>query len=214
MFTPALLFYILYIFMMTPTMVYGAAANQPLPSAGITAMSAPEKLHDIKDVIPLPSPFPWWYWLAAISALICIIVLVVLLLKKKKTNNQDPLLPHERALKALDAAQALITPGQSRAFAVKVADILRTYIEERFRIFQPNLTTREFLYQLTRHQADNDILLAHNTLLHDWLNHCDMVKFAQYTLSRAEMEQMVAQVRQFIGATTEGAATKSGSRTT
>lgn len=211
MFSPAL---ILYIFIMTPTMIYGATTNQAPASTTMPAMSASEKLHDIKDVIPLPSAFPWWYWLAAILAIMCAIVLAVLLLKKKKKYHQSPLLPHEHAIKALDAVQGLMTPEQSRAFAVNVADILRTYIEERFRVFQPNLTTREFLYQLTRRPSDNEMLLAHNTLLHDWLNHCDMVKFARYTLSRAEMEQMVAQVRQFITATTKRNATGTGGRKT
>ncbi len=159
------------------------------------------KLHDIKDVIALPVPVPWWYWFAGILVVMFGLVLTIWLLKRRK-KVVPQLSAGEQALAALDSVRSLMSPDQSRSFAVKVAEILRTYIEQQFHLFRPNLTTREFLQSLTRHAHDTDSgLFGYDGLLKDWLNHCDMVKFARYTLTKDEMEQMLVQVRQFVEAT-------------
>jgi hypothetical protein len=109
---------------------------------------------------------------------------------------------HEKALLALKATRSLMASEQSRKFAIQMTEILRRYIEKRFHLFRPALTNREFLHNLTLKTDGIDPLLRqHNELLSEWLTHCDMVKFARYTLGRTEMEQMSTQVRDFIIAT-------------
>ena len=186
---------------------YNAGATTP--PAPVTPTSS-VKLHDIKDVIALPAPVPWWYWLGGTLVVLFGLILIFWIVKRpKKTKN--PPSAGVQALAALDSTREQMNPDQSRAFAVKVAEILRTYIEQRFHLFRPNLTTREFLRSLTR-RADmkNSPLLAYDGLLRDWLNHCDMVKFARYRLTKDEMEQMLAQVRRFIETTTEAEASEMG----
>ncbi|RUM38462.1 MAG: hypothetical protein DSY57_02545 [Desulfobulbus sp.] len=186
---------------------YNAEATTPSAPA---ALPSPVKLHDIKDVIALPAPVSWWYWLGGALVVLFGVVLTLWLLKRRKKVVYQPS-AGEQALAALNSVRDLMNPDQSRAFAVKVAEILRTYIEQRFHLFRPNLTTREFLRSLTR-RADmkNSPLLAYDGLLRDWLNHCDMVKFARYRLTKDEMEQMLAQVRRFIKTTTKGEAPEIG----
>jgi hypothetical protein len=185
---------------LAPTLIYGAATQQAAPPS-LPAVPT-QQLHDIKDVIVLPSPLPWWYWLAGGLTLMAIIGLILFILKKSRRKKQQTIPFHERALHALQSVRNLMTPDQSRAFAIKMAEILRHYIEERFHLYSPDLTTREFLQTLTGEtEKISPLLLRHDKLLRNWLNHCDMVKFARYSVTREEMEQMYAEVRAFIEST-------------
>ncbi len=194
------IFSLLFLLFMLMALQNGAGATTP--QAGLSPSPPPMQLHDIKDVIALPAPVPWWYWPCGILVLLLGLVLVFLLVKRRQKREEKVPSAAEQALTTLAAARELMTPEQSRAFAVKVAEILRTYIEQQFHLFRPNLTTREFLRALTG-QADmqNSTLMAWNDLLKNWLNHCDMVKFARYNLTEDEMEEMLGQVRQFVEAT-------------
>jgi len=201
-------FSLLFLLFMLMAPQYAAGATAPHASV---AVPSPVKLHDIKDVIAMPAPVPWWYWLGGILALLLGLVLTFWLIKRRKKEGKNPPSAGEQALAALNSVRSLMSPDQSRSFAVKVAEILRTYIEQQFHLFRPNLTTREFLQSLTRQAGmKNSPLLAYDSLLNNWLNHCDMVKFARYTLTEDEMEQMLAQVRQFIKTTTEADSLKNG----
>ncbi|RUA03166.1 MAG: hypothetical protein DSY89_01295 [Deltaproteobacteria bacterium] len=184
-------------------LVPGLTARATGPQARYSPSPSSVKLHDIKDVIPLPAPFPWGYWLGGGLLLLLGLALAFWIIKRRKKEKSMPS-AGEQALAALDSAGSLMDRMQSRAFAVKVAEVLRTYIEKRFQLFRPGLTTREFLQALTR-QPETKItpLLEHDTLLREWLNHCDMAKFAHYPLTHEDMEQMLAQVREFIETTAE-----------
>jgi len=58
-----------------------------------------------------------------------------------------------------------------------VSDITRLYMENRFNIHAPHMTTEEFLYYLGVSGHLND---TQKSSLKDFLNSCDMVKFAKY----------------------------------
>ena len=98
-----------------------------------------------------------------------------------------------------------MTPEQSREFAIRMADILRQYIEDRFQLSVYNQTTREFLYNLTANPNYLPVPLdKHSDMLRNWMSHCDLAKFAGYGLTIDEMEQMSNSVTDFITATCTG----------
>ncbi|HHB75646.1 MAG TPA: hypothetical protein ENK84_03765 [Desulfobulbus sp.] len=184
--------------------------SMPPTQSSVPIPVMPAEIHDIKDVIKLPDPFLLWYFLGGGLVLLIVIGLSIYFLKKNKRKQTVPL-PHEMALLDLESIRNLMTPAQSRAFAIGMAEVLRSYIGHRFLLFQPDLTTREFLHQLTRNNTEtNPLLLNHDDLLNDWLNHCDMVKFARYTLKKEDMEQMYIQVRDFILSTQQSDSTRDG----
>ena len=63
-------------------------------------------------------------------------------------------------------------------YAVLVSETIRTYLGQRFQTPSTRRTTEEFLRQM---EADPATPLAeHRDLLRDFLQSCDLVKFARY----------------------------------
>jgi len=168
--------------------------TQPAPNVA--------EIRDIKGIIVQPGIDPQWYWVGGAVLLILLLGGLFLYLKKIRNRKEQSLQAHEKALEALESVRSLMTKQQSRRFAIRMASILRHYIEERFHLALQNLTTREFLSTLTKNpdlmQSD---LHHHDQMLRDWLHHCDLVKFAKYRLTEKEMEEMYGSVADFIAST-------------
>ncbi|MFC1480537.1 hypothetical protein ACFL5Y_03735 [Candidatus Omnitrophota bacterium] len=92
-------------------------------------------------------------------------------------------------------------PGQGRIkeYYVRLSDIVRHYLEDRFSFRAPEMTTEEFMERV---KNSSEMLKKHKELLGDFLSHCDMVKFAKYGPTSLEMldsfqsaERLVDQTR-------------------
>jgi hypothetical protein len=117
----------------------------------------------------------------------------------QRRRQQRVKLPFELALERLDAARASMRPDHARIFSIEVSDAVRDYIEQRFHAMAAHRTTNEFLHDLL---GSSDALLAeHRTLLSNFLNLCDLAKFAGWQLSAQEMETMHSRARAFVLAT-------------
>lgn len=166
------------------------------------AVPAAADILDIKEIIPLAHGYPQWYWLVGSAVLALLLTGLFLYIKKKRPGKHKIMSAHEKAFKALESVRSLMTPEQSREYAIRMADILRQYIEDRFQLSLYNLTTREFLHKLATNPDLIPLPSGQNEhMLKDWMNHCDLVKFAGYTLTAKEMEAMYSSVAEFITAT-------------
>ena len=81
-----------------------------------------------------------------------------------------------------------------------LSDIVREYLENRFALRAPEMTTEEFLESI---KVSSDLKVEHKELLKEFLSHCDMVKFAKYGPTPLEMldtfssaEDLVEQTRE------------------
>jgi hypothetical protein len=106
------------------------------------------------------------------------------------------MLPHEIALQWLEEARQLMDPEHAREYCFAVSNIIRDYVEERFRVRAPKLTTEEFLRDLV--EVKDTMLEPHRTLLGEFLRHCDLAKFAGWRYSMPDLEAMHASGRSFI----------------
>jgi hypothetical protein len=143
---------------------------------------------------PLRSTVLWA--LAALLAAVAVLALAFVFLRRRRETAlvQTPRLPWETArdrLRALEA-RGFTEPG---AFYVELSDILRRYIEGRFRVHAPERTTPEFLAEATN---TGFFSAEHQHLLGGVLRHADRVKFALHEASEVEMEQDFNDVRRFI----------------
>ena len=166
----------------------------PVTGAGSPANAdAAGDIHDIHGVISIPYPLRWiLYVLAGLT----LAAALYYLWKWLRRTVIKPKLPHEIALERLEAARALMTENQVREYAFAVSEIIRTYIEKRFGERAARRTTEEFLSNLLKQTGTP--LAEHRALLEDFLNHCDLPKFARWQLSVREMESMHESARAFI----------------
>ena len=94
----------------------------------------------------------------------------------------------------------LAEQGEYQAYYVELSGIIRRYIEERFSIRAPEMTTEEFLRSLG---SSAQLESEHRQLLADFLNACDMVKFARYGPSLKEAEEAMGSAEKFVAETRE-----------
>jgi 5'-deoxynucleotidase YfbR-like HD superfamily hydrolase len=107
---------------------------------------------------------------------------------------------HEIAYRELERLIADDLPGKGRIkeFYQRISDILRRYIENRFGLHAPEQTTEEFLAALG---ADATLAPSHKSLLKNFLQHCDLVKFARHEPTTEDIQKTFDSCRNFIGET-------------
>jgi hypothetical protein len=115
---------------------------------------------------------------------------------RRRRTKPRILLPFEVALQRLEEIRRLLDPASAREFSIAVSDIVRQYIEVQFMITATHRTTEEFLRDLL--ESSNASLAAHRSLLAEFLNQCDLAKFAGVSLSRLILESLHASARSFV----------------
>ena len=172
------------------------AAISPALSAIAAAVDS-ASADDIRDIRGPKGIFPLWLVLAMVAAALLLALGAYLLWRRKKRLPLTrPLLPFEIALQGLEQIRALMDPAKVREFSIAISDIVRKYIEDAFHITATHRTTEEFLHDLL--QSSNTSLAAHRNLLTEFLNQCDMAKFAGVSLSRQIIESLHQSARSFV----------------
>jgi len=140
---------------------------------------------DIKDIKP-PLNFPANYNLLIAVLIIVVLVAVFLLIrhlrknafrKKPKQTARAVKSAFQIANEALEDLKLKNLPdqGKIKQYYIELSDIVRHYLENRFTIAAPEMTTEEFLAFL---QESYVLSGSHKDLLKEFLSFCDMVKHA------------------------------------
>lgn len=110
---------------------------------------------------------------------------------EKQRSAYDEAVAHLRSLEHRGA------PDETGADAwfVELSSIVRRYLEHRYEIRAPELTTEEFLQVAT---ARPELTEEHRGLLTGFLERCDRVKFAGYRPDAAESMATLAAARGFV----------------
>ena len=167
-------------------------------------------IRDIKDVEPVPADLRPYYIAAGALLLLALIAWLVLRWRRRPVRGQaaaPPPPPHEIAAKALAelARRRLPQEGAFLEHYTALATIVRTYIEQRFHLRAPEMTTEEFLLASAR---DARLVGAHRALLGQFLRECDMVKFARHVPAIVDGERALAAAARFVAETAQHEATE------
>ncbi|MGD8289081.1 MAG: hypothetical protein PVI31_10710 [Gemmatimonadota bacterium] len=135
-----------------------------------------------------PLSIPISSWVIALWLIVPLLVAVILYFVARRFRSRAddaprpalgplPRPPHEVALEALASLEEspLLEQGRVKEYHIAASDILRTYVEGRFRVEALEMTTREVLDGLAEVGADPSFRVG----LRTFLEACDVVKFAK-----------------------------------
>jgi hypothetical protein len=170
---------------------------------GVTSLLAQDKGgSDIRDIKPPEEvPFDWRPYGLGAAAVAGVgllgAALFYFLNRPRRQRVVPPRPPHEIALTALNRLRArhLIQEGQFEEYYVQLSAIVRHYLENRFHLRAPEMTTEEFL---TAVAADAQLIPPHRRLLAEFLSQADLVKFAKHLPTMKDSEAAYEAARRFV----------------
>ena len=177
----------------------GTVSTEEIP-VDVASVLADPQAAELQDTIePVDIPVPWWWWACGGLAAGLAAALSAWWWKRRRERLAAPrvVLPHEAALAALESllAENLLADGDFKGFYLRLSDIVRHYIEERFGLRAPEQTTEEFLAALA---SSAKVRVDHKALLRGFLEQADIVKFAKHVPPAREVSGAVDAARQFI----------------
>ncbi len=149
------------------------------------------------------SYFAQYWWIGALS-IAGLAVLIGLFFLKRSKREQD-VSPYEKASVALASLESQGMPDTETLdnWYVQLSSIVREYLEGRFALRAPELTTEEFLREAQRSDRLSD---EHKALVSGFLADCDRVKFAGYEPEADESRAVLEAARRFLLETRESEA--------
>ena len=177
----------------------------PADAGNSLAESLPSSLHDIKPPVEIISFWDIIFWGVLLLVFLGVCYAAWRYWIRKRNRRQaakewaSRIPPNERARQRLDAAlEHLHDP---KFFCTLVSDAIRQYLEEQFDLKAPERTTEEFLSEL---QHSTLLNYAQKETLGNFLNQCDMVKFAKAEMLGKELQGLHQSALQFVRDTDPG----------
>lgn len=166
-----------------------------IPVEKVTASLAPVR----GELAVNPGARAWWWWAALAGIAVAWLAMAVALWRRwrqrqaiaRRRSAYDEAVTELRQLESAGAP----TVDTADAWFVRLSAIVRRYLEKRYEIRAPELTTEEFL-QVALHGVS--LTAQHRALLGTFLQCCDRVKFAAYRPEEKESLEMLAAARSFV----------------
>jgi hypothetical protein len=200
--------------------VPGPTVQYRVPGSDLESVAAPDALvivqslldtpegkkaadvRDIKGPVAVPRDYTPLLWIAlGVAGVAAAIAALFWLLNRRQQARKIPPRPaHEVALEALARLHAarLLEGGRHAEFYVRLSAIVRDYLETRFHLRAPEMTTEEFLQAAHR---DPQLTPAQRALLGQFLAEADLVKFARHVPAAEESERAYRAAREFVEST-------------
>jgi hypothetical protein len=155
-----------------------------------------EEFHDITPPVDYSLIPPWLVFVIVFVAL-SLLGLMVWLLAKRRKSALPPKLPREIALEELERISREIEQISPYQFSIRVSDILRKYVTQQYGLPATRQTSIEFLTALATPKAFG-VSAEEKSLLEDFLNRCDLIKFARYEATTSDSELLLGEAIRFV----------------
>jgi hypothetical protein len=152
------------------------------------------EFHDITGPVDYFLLKPWMIF-CAVAGVLLLIGLTTWLIKRWRNRPIAVVSPRQRALDRLARIQSEIDKLSPYQFSIRVSDILRQYVTEQYQLPVTRQTSVEFLNALA---ASSPFSSDERSLLSDFLNRCDLIKFARYDATREDSRLLLEEADRFV----------------
>ena len=153
-------------------------------------------IRDIKMPLEIPRNYRQLIFIIVVSVLVIAIGILAFFFFKRRREGKSliprrvkpPRPPHEVALEDLEelVASELLANGKVKKYYVTISEIIRRYIEGRFFLVAIEMTTIQLLNNMQQASIESEII----KMAEEFLESCDLVKFAKYIPTSEENENV------------------------
>jgi hypothetical protein len=142
----------------------------------------------------------WQYWMMAAGVTLLAVAAgsrLAVRVIQRTSQQTTPAAIHQRAIQELGELEKLNLParGEFERHYVELSNIVRHYLEQRFRLNVTTQTTDEFLEDLkTATWLAND----QRAMLREFLEQCDLVKFAGLKPTAEQSQALAVAARRLV----------------
>jgi hypothetical protein len=151
-------------------------------------------IHEIAPPVDYSLVPPWVIFCGSFLALV-VLGLIGWWIRKRSRRPKPEQSPRDRTLQELNrigGEMETLTPYQ---FSIRVSDILRRYVTEQYQLPVTRQTSVEFLTTLAKASPFSD---DEKSLLEDFLNRCDLIKFARYDATIEDSRLLLEEANRFV----------------
>ena len=165
----------------------------------------PQDIRDVKGPLNFSDKLKFWIFVIIVLIIIGLVILKIIFVKNKNKFKEKKIYQrpaYEIAYEALDNLQRknYIMEGKIKEYYAELSLIVRCYLENRFDIKAPEMTTEEFLFKA---KITEELSKGQKILLEEFLSCCDLVKFAKYGPVESEINGSFNSAKKFIDETKE-----------
>jgi hypothetical protein len=152
---------------------------------------------DIHEIAPPVdySLIPPWVVYTAVAVGLVILGLVGWWIWKRAHRPKPVQSPRTRALQQLERIGDQMETLNPYQFSIAVSDILRGYVTEQYQLPVTRQTSVEFLAMLAK---SSPFSAEEASLLQDFLERCDLIKFARYDATPDDSRRLLEEAIQFV----------------
>ncbi len=166
----------------------------------ILPSNAADQLQPPMPRLELPAERTQAFWTIPIALVVALVVVALaipwFMRRGKQTRQRNAYEIARLRLDRLMNDQLSSHPSlTAEQFFVEVSSLVRQYLEDRFDVRAPELTTDEFLQIAAQ---ESDLSQQHQSLLGEFLQQADIVKFAGIDASREEIRRSSDLASQFL----------------
>jgi|SRR5438477_581042 len=155
---------------------------------------AQETFHDIAPPLDYSLIPPWVIFAGSMLGLLLLGLMVWY--GQRLFRKPSPVRsPRDRALDALAQLEPQLEKMPPYQFSIRVSDLLRRYVLEQFNLPMTRQTSIEFLNAIANAKNFSE---EEKALLSDFLDRCDLIKFARYEASAEDNRLLLDEARCFV----------------
>ena len=182
-------------------------ASEPIKIAVQSVLTGnQDTLKDLKPQAEIEADYkPFLFFLAALASAAYLVYRLVQYFKRRK---RAPIPMPERVRSAEEIAREaierllgrkLVEQGHLKQFYLELSEIIKRFLGSKLGVHSLERTTEEF----TRDLRAVSVPSAEYRMIREFLEDCDLVKFAKYRPGTEEVEQIIARSRAMIDGMTE-----------